>query len=547
MLEFWALAAAFAVMTALLLIRPLLTAGGTGISRATHDVAVFRDQLKAVERDLERGVLSPAEADGARAEVSRRLLAAASEEESTSGAAPAPARVSRMLALSLAGVVAVAGGGLYLAIGSPGAPDLPLKPRLEALREAAANRPGQEAAERDTASARAAGIGETNPDVQRMRDLVTQLRQVLAERPDDLRGRRLLVDALLRLDDTAAAWRAQREVIALLGPDVTARDHAMAGEAMILAAGGYVSPEAEVQLSEALRLDPADTTARYYAGLSLGQNGRADLTLDLWTKLLGEGPADAPWKQPILSMIEGVAEDAGKPVPPEAQTAVEALRALRAAPGSGPGPDAGAVRAAQDMTPADRRAMIEGMVAQLEDRLATEGGAPEDWARLINAYGVLGRGDDVARVAGSAKEAFAQAPDALAMIDAAAAQATDAATAGGALPPAAPATPATATAPALPGPALPGPDADAVRAAGDMTPAERQEMIAGMVAQLADRLAADGGTADEWVRLIRAYGVTGRMDDAARARDAALAAHPDARDQLFAAALAAGLPPESPK
>ena len=38
----------------------------------------------------------------------------------------------------------------------------------------------------------------------------------------------------------------------------------------------------------------------------------------------------------------------------------------------------------------DRQAMIGNMVNQLADRLATQGGPVEDWARLIGAYGVLG-------------------------------------------------------------------------------------------------------------------------------------------------------------
>ena len=34
--------------------------------------------------------------------------------------------------------------------------------------------------------------------------------------------------------------------------------------------------------------------------------------------------------------------------------------------------------------------MIEGMVAQLSDRLAAEGGSVEDWNRLIRSLAVLG-------------------------------------------------------------------------------------------------------------------------------------------------------------
>ena len=60
----------------------------------------------------------------------------------------------------------------------------------------------------------------------------------------------------------------------------------------------------------------------------------------------------------------------------------------------------------------------------------------------------------------------------------------------------------------------PGPDADAVAAAAAMTPEQRQEMVRGMVAGLSDRLATQGGSAGEWARLIRAYGVLGETDRA---------------------------------
>jgi cytochrome c-type biogenesis protein CcmH len=55
-------------------------------------------------------------------------------------------------------------------------------------------------------------------------------------------------------------------------------------------------------------------------------------------------------------------------------------------------------------------------------------------------------------------------------------------------------------------------------------------MIRGMVAKLADRLHANGGDVEGWLRLVRAYAVLG---DAGKARTAAsdakraLAAHPD--------------------
>lgn len=59
-----------------------------------------------------------------------------------------------------------------------------------------------------------------------------------------------------------------------------------------------------------------------------------------------------------------------------------------------------------------------------------------------------------------------------------------------------------------------GPNAADIANAQDMTAADRQEMIRGMVGQLAARLADEGGPASEWARLIGAYGVLGEVDKA---------------------------------
>ena len=65
-----------------------------------------------------------------------------------------------------------------------------------------------------------------------------------------------------------------------------------------------------------------------------------------------------------------------------------------------------------------------------------------------------------------------------------------------------------------------GPSAADVQAAGEMSAADRQEMIKGMVGQLETRLNAEGGPVEDWVKLINALGV---LDEKTRA-NAALAA-----------------------
>ena len=175
---------------------------------------------------------------------------------------------------------------------------------------------------------------------------------------------------------------------------------------MVFAAGGFVSPEAEAVLSGILRDAPENETARYYAGLLFAQTGRPDRAFPIWRRLLETSTPDAPWVPVIRAEIEGIAAAAGIDyTPPETR-----------------GPSAADVAAAQDMTAEERQEMIRGMVEGLADRLATDGGPPEDWARLIGALGVLGDTERARAVADEALEVFADSPEALAAIEAAAAR-----------------------------------------------------------------------------------------------------------------------------
>ncbi|MEO1313676.1 MAG: c-type cytochrome biogenesis protein CcmI, partial [Pseudomonadota bacterium] len=188
-----------------------------------------------------------------------------------------------------------------------------------------------------------------------------------------------------------------------LGEEAAGTDHADLAEYKILAVNGYVSPEAEEALSNALTLDPREPRARYYSGLSALQAGRADLTYDLWLRLLIESPETAPWMPPIRAQIGEVAIAAGRPVPPGIATPA-------------PGPSAEDMAAAEALSPEERRQMVQGMVAQLGERLASEGGPAEDWARLIRALGVLGERGRASAIWTEAAEVFADAPVDLSII-----------------------------------------------------------------------------------------------------------------------------------
>ena len=65
-----------------------------------------------------------------------------------------------------------------------------------------------------------------------------------------------------------------------------------------------------------------------------------------------------------------------------------------------------------------------------------------------------------------------------------------------------------------------------------MTPEQRREMIEGMVQRLADRLDADGGEVNDWLRLARAQTVLGRAEAASATLTTARAKFADAPEAL---------------
>lgn len=401
---FWPLAACLVLITILIAVRPLVARRGTAAPRAAHDLQVFRDQLSALDRDVERGVLTEQEAGGARAEISRRLLSAAAEAAKVEGAAPGPDGAARGLAAALAALIVVGGGGVYAWIGAPGAPDQPLSSRLAEIERAAPTRPSQAEAERIVAARREAAEGaasarQPSPEDAELAERAVELQRVLADRPDDLRGRRLLAGVLMTLDRPAAAMRVHEEILALLGAAAEPDDLVAAAEAMILTVDGYVSPEAEARIAQALQRSPTNRIGRYYAGLAMAQNGQFGLALNLWRALLEEGPPDAPWIAAIEARIGDLARAAGE--------GVDLSPPVR---GAAPGPTEAEIDAAREMSPEDRALMIEGMVAGLENRLAAEGGGPHEWERLLNAYRVLDRPEDAARIWAEVERVFADAP-----------------------------------------------------------------------------------------------------------------------------------------
>ncbi|PIE14529.1 MAG: c-type cytochrome biogenesis protein CcmI [Rhodobacterales bacterium] len=414
---FWITASLLALTVAGFIAIALLRGRNDGEHPAAYDLRVYQDQLREVDRDLARNVIAPEDADRIRAEVGRRVLAADAQLRAAKSGDHQPQNATLIMAI-LTGVFVIVGSlGLYTVLGQPGARDMSLASRIAASDAALASRPSQA----DFEAKMPPRPERTAPDPQHQ-ELMVKLRATVAQRPNDLEGLQHLARNEASIGNLKAAYTAQQKVIALKHDAARPEDYMFLADLLISAANGYVSPEAQRALDATLQQQPRNAVARYYYGLMMIQNDRPDIAFSLWDRLLREGPHDTPWAQSIRANIRELAWRAGQakyepPAPPAPATGTGQST------GSLSGPTAEDMANAAGLSPAERQDMIRGMVGQLSERLATEGGSPEEWARLIGALGVLGETDRAGAIWGEAQQVFAQTPEALALLRAAATRA----------------------------------------------------------------------------------------------------------------------------
>lgn len=360
------------------------------------ELRFYKTQLSEIERDVERGLILPQEAERLKTEISRRILKVADHL----GSKP-PSELSKtwtIVAFVFAAAL-LAGGSitLYSKIGASGYQDMSRASRIAYAQELRKTRPSYAEAISEL------GYSQNEPTSETNQALVTQLRETVARRPEDAQGHALLARVEAGLQNFHTAGLMQKRVIEIKGDAATIDELFDHADLMILAANGYVSPEAEKVLNRVLRRDPTHQAAQYYLGLMLAQNARPDQAFEIWNRLLRSSPQTSAWIEPIREQIEDLALAAGITnfeLPPLAP-AIE--------PNAG-GPSAADVKAAEALSAQERMDMIKGMVSNLSQRLAEDGGPVTDWAKLIRALSVLGQREQALEIYKEAKDVFAQVP-----------------------------------------------------------------------------------------------------------------------------------------
>ncbi|MGR9162830.1 c-type cytochrome biogenesis protein CcmI [Rhizobium leguminosarum] len=358
---FWILVAALTAALAVILLYPLLRGAKAADNIRAGEAAVYCDQLRELDRDLDGGLITPEEADYARAEIGRRLIAVSADEPAET---PKPARHHRFTEAFVLLVLPVLGLCLYLTTGRPDLPSQPLEARLE--------NPGNDVAV-----------------------LITKAERHLAEKPDDGKGWDVLAPIYFRTMRVNDAQVAYRNAIRLLGPSPVRLDGL--AETLMAVSDGVVTEEARQVLEQSLTLQPDNPRARFYIALSMEQAGRPDEARQAFEALAKQSPSDAPWL-PLVN--QHIAMNGGAPA-----------GANPAAPGANPSapgnPTQQDVAAAENMSAGDRQQMIRGMVESLDAKLSEDPNNFEGWVRLVRSYAVL---NDKDRAAGALKRGLAAFP-----------------------------------------------------------------------------------------------------------------------------------------
>jgi cytochrome c-type biogenesis protein CcmH len=351
----------FAVLTAgavVCVLWPLATSPRV-IPRRDVGIAIYKAQVAEIERDEAQQIATKEDAQSAKAEAARRLLATDDGNETLTGESRTRAQLVSLAVLIFVPALSLA---VYAATGHPGLPDAPLAARLQ-----------------------------TPPERLDLAAAIAKVEAHLARNPDDGRGYEVLVPVYIRMGRTADAVKAARAALRLLGESPARQT--LFGEAAVAAANGIITPEAEQSFAAAATAEPSAPKPKFFLGLAAEQRGDTEAAKKLWSELAAELPQGSPVAQALGARIAALNGEPNQVLPGQVV-------------------NGGGAREAEQMRAI--RAMVDGLAA----RLAQNGNDIEGWLRLVRSYTVLRETEKARAALAEAKRNLAADPNAIARIEA---------------------------------------------------------------------------------------------------------------------------------
>lgn len=347
---FWIVAAVLAFIATLCVVLPLVRNKDELESEIQLDKALYHARIVEIEQDEKIGRISFEQAQAAKSDEARKLIALAKHDEKTQSV-PVISRTPKFYKLLL-GIsvilIPLITLSVYLTLGSPSIPDQSLASRISA-----------------------------DPAGQTLVENVARVEAHLANSPNDASGWAVLAPVYTKMNRFVDATNAWAKVLQLNPkyPEV----RSLLAEAILRTTNGIVTKEAKDLFVLELKLNPASARSRYYIALSLSQEGKFDEASKSWQLLIDGSNPQAPWLATAKNFRDEAIKSSGKSV---ADKSIDPLVAK--------GPTKEQILDAQKLSKKDRSSMIQSMVAGLAAKLQEDPSDKGGWLRLIKAYKVLG-------------------------------------------------------------------------------------------------------------------------------------------------------------
>lgn len=227
--------------------------------------------------------------------------------------------------------------------------------------------------------------------------IVEELEEAARKSPRDAGLWQRLGDAYFGREDFAEAANAYAKAVEI-DPE-QALVWSSLGEARVMASErDPMPPGAVAAFEQAIALDSQDPRARYFLAVKRDLGGDHEGAIADWLALLAETSTNAPWRGDLIRTIEQVGKINDIDVSMRlADAGARSPQSPPMAAGPIPGPSAQDLAAASKISPSDQRAMAEGMVARLEDRLKGDPANIDGWVMLMRSRMTLGQPDKARR------------------------------------------------------------------------------------------------------------------------------------------------------